>query len=86
MCSLEECVGVLDRIAAKVALVDRGQPGTGGHRLGDLLGVITVLDDAAGQQADEPALIVHDGEGLEAEMPLLDHREDVADREGGRGP
>src|SRR5664280_219605 len=49
--------------------------------LGDLLGAIALLDDAAGQESGEPALCVHDRERPESEMALFDHGEHVTHRQ-----
>jgi hypothetical protein len=53
----------------------------GGHDLGDLLGLVAILDDVAGEQADQLAGVVDDGKvRKEKAFLLLDHREHVADQ------
>ena len=80
----EKLVGVSHRIIAEIAFLHGGEPGARGHGFGHLLGAITLLDDAAGQQTDQATLGVDHREGLKAESPLVDHGEHVAHIQLGR--
>ena len=74
----EERVGVPYGIAAQIAFADRDEFRPRGHGLGDLLGAVAILNDAAGQEADQPVLVVHHRKSPETKMALVNHGENVA--------
>ena len=55
----EKFVGPGDGVAAEFLLLDGVNLRAGGHRLGDFALGVTLLDDVAGEQADQFALVVH---------------------------
>ncbi|OQB89931.1 MAG: hypothetical protein BWX86_02335 [Verrucomicrobia bacterium ADurb.Bin122] len=80
----EEFVGAADGVVAERGVEHGEELGARGHGLDDALVAVALLDDAAGEQAEEFAVLaVDDREGFKAEALLLDEFENVADGEVG---
>ena len=82
----EELVGRGDGVAAEFLLVDGMDLARGVSASATLALGVALLDDVAGQQADQLALAVHHGEGAEGELLLLDQSQHVPDQLVGRRP
>ena len=81
---VEKFVGARDGVLAEFLLGDGVNLGAGREGVGDFALGVARLDDVAGKQADEFALVIHDGKCAEAEFFLLNQRQHVTDELVGR--
>ena len=80
----EKLVGARDGIFGDLFLADGLNLVARCERLHDLAFGVALFHDVAGQEAEQLAGIVHDGERAELELPLLHHLQHVADELVGR--
>ena len=81
---VEKFVGARDGVLAEFLLGDGVNLCAGREGVGDLAFGVARLDDVAGKQTDEFALVIHDGKSAEAEFFLLNQSQHVTDELVGR--
>ena len=74
----EKLVGDGDRVGAELAFADGLHLVARDECAGDLLGGVARLEDVAREQADEFAVVAHDGEGAEGVALGLDQLDHIA--------
>ena len=75
----KKSIGGFDRILRDGARFFSDELGAGCHHSGDLLGLVAVFHDVAGEETDENSGGVDDGERGERETFFVDELEDIAD-------
>lgn len=75
----EEAIGGVNGIITEIFFADGKDLVEGGHGVDDADAPVAIFNDTPAEEAEEPVVLIDDGERMEFKAPLFDHGEYITD-------